>query len=150
MLLANDKLELTVLVEGTAMAKLVLKDDPTLTSPLWDPATSDGFGGVTGHFPCVDGFGGVSPEERAAGFPAHGEAHLQNFEVRSRDERSLTLAARLPLAQENITRVLRLLPGEQVDIGRDAPGKPVELSIARCSGRSMPPSARPFSSRAPL
>lgn len=112
--LANDKLELTVLIEGSAMAKLFLKDDPAHMSPLWDPATTDGFGGVTGHFPCVDGFGGVSPQERAAGFPTHGEAHLQKFDIRAQDAQSLTMAARLPLAQENMTRVLRLLAGEQV------------------------------------
>ena len=114
LLLANDKLELTVLTEGTAMAKLVLKDDAARMNPLWDPATSDGFNGVTGHFPCVDGFGGVSREERAAGFPTHGEAHLQTFELRGRDAQSLTLSARLPLAQENVARVLHLLAGEQV------------------------------------
>src|SRR5450432_2153175 len=73
LVLANDKLELTVLLQGTGMASLVLKDDPGRTNPLWHP---DSPGQGIGHFLCVDGFGGVSAEERAAGFPSHGEAHL--------------------------------------------------------------------------
>ncbi len=110
--LANSKLELTVLVEGGAMARLVLKDDATKMSPLWDPK-SPRFNPGTGHFFCVDGFGGVSPEERAAGFPTHGEAHLQTFQV-ARSEGKLTLTARLPLAMEDVTRTLTMAEGEQV------------------------------------
>jgi hypothetical protein len=110
-ILANDKIELTVLTQGTGMASMVLKDDPARLNPLWNPGTP---GPGIGHFLCVDGFGGVSPEEHAAGFPSHGEAHLQQFEIRERSAERLTLGARLPLAQENVTRTFRLLAGEQV------------------------------------
>lgn len=109
--LSNNKIELTVLLQGTGMASLVLKNDPAHVNPLWHPESG---GPGVGHFLCVDGFGGVSPEERAAGFPSHGEAHLQQFEIREQAAGTLTLAARLPLAQENVTRTLRLLADEQV------------------------------------
>ena len=112
-LLANDKLELTVLIEGGAMARLVLKDDPARRSPLWDPKPAT-FNPGTGHFFCVDGFGGVSPEERAAGFPTHGEAHLQKFTIARPEPGTLTLSTRLPLAFENVTRTLSMAEGEQV------------------------------------
>ena len=35
--LANDKLELTILTQGGAMVNLVLLDDPEKLSPLWNP-----------------------------------------------------------------------------------------------------------------
>src|SRR5689334_5279578 len=88
--MANDKLAVTVLVQGGAMAELTLADDPEKLSPLWNPARMARergrnlpFNPGTGHFICVDGFGPVSPEEQAAGLPGHGEAHLQKMEVRS-------------------------------------------------------------------
>src|SRR6059036_3539210 len=37
LVLANDRLELTVLTQGGSMANLVLRDDPELLSPLWNP-----------------------------------------------------------------------------------------------------------------
>src|SRR5260370_581743 len=87
-LLSNGIFELTVLQEGGAMARITLKDDPSGLNPLWDPARmarelgqKSSFSSGTGHFLCVDGFGGTSPQERAAGLPGHGEAHLQSFEV---------------------------------------------------------------------
>src|SRR5437773_12185832 len=70
--LANDKLELTVLLQGSTLANLVLKDDPEKLSPLWNPlrlAREAGhkteFGYSFGHFVCVDGFGLSSNAERA-------------------------------------------------------------------------------------
>src|SRR5436190_23329076 len=78
--LANDKLEFLILPEGTTIASVVLKNDPDRLSPLWNPARmarelgqKPQFGTVTGHFLCVDGFGPVSEEEKAAGLPGHGE-----------------------------------------------------------------------------
>jgi hypothetical protein len=72
--LSNDKLELTVTLLGASFAKLLLRDDAAALNPLWEPARmsreSGGraeFRGSTGHFICADGFGPVSPEERAAG-----------------------------------------------------------------------------------
>ena len=63
--IANDKISLTIRSVGGAMVQLFLKDDPDKLNPL------EGLG----HFVCVDGFGPVSSEERAAGLPGHGEAH---------------------------------------------------------------------------
>lgn len=121
----NDKLELTVMAEGGAFARLVRLTDPEKLSPLWDPARAareegreNTFGASLGHFPCVDGFGAQSPEERAAGIPSHGEAHVRPWEVRSavRSDGSatLTLAVSLPLAQETLVRTIRIADGDDV------------------------------------
>ena len=117
--IANDKLDVTVLPQGTMIAGVVLKDDPSATSPLWNPARMareaslrSPFGDVTGHFLCVDGFGGVSKEEAAAGLPSHGEAHTKEFSVNS-TQGSLSMATDLPIAQEHVLRTLKLQDGEQ-------------------------------------
>jgi len=93
-------------------------------SPLWNPmrmareqGRAGSFNPGMGHFVCVDGFGPASPEERAAGMPGHGEAHLQNFELRTIVENGiaiLRMSAKLPLVQENLTRTFRLRAGENV------------------------------------
>lgn len=123
-LIANDKIEFTVLPQGTMIASILLKDDLSKTSPLWDPVKEAGaaktpntFHGETGHFLCVDGFGGVSKEEQAAGLPSHGEAHTRNFAVDSsyaEGEGVYTFTTDLPIAQEHVTRTMRLRDGEQV------------------------------------
>ena len=124
-LLSNGTLELTVLSQGSSFARVVLADDPEKRSPLWDPTRVAREAGkphvpdsAQGHFICVDGFGGVSPEERAAGLPGHGEAHGSRFEVKSYAQEgrttTLTLATKLPLAQELFTRTVRLVEGENV------------------------------------
>ena len=123
--LANDKLSLTTILSGGAFAAIVLADDPAKMNPLWDPmrmAREAGrkmrFNGGTGHFLCVDGFGEVSPEERAAGLPGHGEAHLQPWEIRmsSKEGKLATLVfeTRLPLVEESLRRTIRLQDGENV------------------------------------
>jgi hypothetical protein len=118
--LTNGKLTITVLTQGSTLASVVLNDDPGRLSPLWNPmrmareqGRGAGFNPGMGQFVCVDGFGGVSPEERAAGMPGHGEAHLQNFSL-SPGEGSLSLSAKLPLVQENFTRTFRMVEGENV------------------------------------
>jgi len=124
-LLSNGTLELTVLSTGATFAHVVLTDDPEKLSPLWDPirmareaGEKNEFGGGTGHFICVDGFGPVSHEEEAAGLPGHGEAHQSPFEVKfySKDGRTttLTLATKLPLTQELFARTVRMVDGENV------------------------------------
>ena len=82
LIVSNDTLELTVMVEGGALANLILRDDPAKLSPLWNPAQiardagkPASFGNSRGHFVCVDGFGSASKEEQAAGLTGHGEAH---------------------------------------------------------------------------
>jgi hypothetical protein len=125
MVLANDKIELTILTHGGAMTGLVLLDDPRKLSPLWNPirlAREAGqkniFGPSIGHFVCVDGFGPVSPEEQAAGLPGHGEAYEQPWELRFSGKEgntaTVTFAAKLPLVREVFTRTLRLVDGENV------------------------------------
>ena len=122
--LANGKLELTVLVQGTSMADLVMLDDTERLSPLWNPARMarelgrpSEFSG-TGHFVCVDGFGPTSAEERKAGLEGHGEAHRQTYEItryaKEGSATSLTLTARLPIVQEQFTRTFRMVDGENV------------------------------------
>jgi hypothetical protein len=121
LVLENDRLELTLLTDGGALARLVLKDDPEKLNPLWEPARlarelgqPSRFGAGTGHFVCVDGFGPTSKEERAAGLEGHGEAHRQPFEVLAASGSSATLRATLPIVQEVLTRRHKLVGGENV------------------------------------
>lgn len=125
LLIANGTLELTVTLLGASFAKLALTADPNAPNPFWEPvrmARESGgnpqFRGSTGHFVCVDGFGPVSKEERAAGLPGHGEAHLQQFEVRKsgQDGRAfvVTIDATLPIVQEKFTRTISLVNGEHL------------------------------------
>jgi hypothetical protein len=122
---SNGKLELTILLQGSTLASLTLADDPDKLSPLWNPVRmarelgqSVKAGGGMGHFVCVDGFGPVSAEERAAGLPGHGEAHLQQFEVKtsraSGGTAEVSLFAKLPIVQETFTRTFHLVEGENV------------------------------------
>ena len=107
--LANDKLSLTIRKQGGAMAELLLKDDSDRVSPLH---------ARLGHFVCVDGFGSVSPEERKAGLPGHGEANRVPWEVASSEKKNgvLTVAfsATLPIVQEIFRRTIRMVDGENV------------------------------------
>src|SRR5580700_8735842 len=122
---SNDKLSLTMFPEGGAFGQLILQDDAEKMSPLWNPMRfarengqkqPDSF--YRGHFVCVDGFGPVSPEEKAAGLPMHGEAQTRPWQMLSSDKKGNTLSAafvaRLPLAQEVFTRTIRLVDGENI------------------------------------
>lgn len=122
--LANDRLEVTLLAQGGTIASLVLADDPERLNPLWNPVRMNRELGrdasptsVAGHFVCVDGFGPVSADERAAGLPMHGEAHRVTPSVqftRTGGTAQVVLTATLPLVQEVLTRTIRLVGGEQV------------------------------------
>ncbi len=122
--IANDKLELTVTVLGASFAKLLLRDNKDAPNPFWEPVRmarelgqNSEFRGGTGHFVCVDGFGPTSREERTAGLPGHGEAHLQQYsETHSADEKlvTLTMTAELPIVREKFTRTIRLAKGENL------------------------------------
>lgn len=125
LVVANEKVEFTVTVLGASLARAVLRDDAERLNPLWEPVRmarelgkDSKFQGSTGHFVCVDGFGPVSPEERAAGLPGHGEAHRQRYQgTRSGAEGNgvvVSLEAVLPIVQEKFTRTLRLVEGENV------------------------------------
>jgi hypothetical protein len=122
-ILSNGRLELTVLTQGAGIASLVMTDKAERFSPLWNPirlARETGrsdyqFTGMFGHFPCVDGFGQPSAEERAAGLPQHGEAHVTKFKVtQDQGSNSFTLSATFPIVQETFTRTFRMVPGENV------------------------------------
>ena len=122
LVLENDKLELLIWTQGSAMASLILKDDSEKLNPMWNPtrlareAGKEGrVSGATGHFVCVDGFGPTSDEERDAGLRSHGEAVQQTWEVvPSGDAGVLTLRAQLPIVQEVITRRHTMVNGENV------------------------------------
>jgi hypothetical protein len=120
--LANQKIAVTLLEQGSTIANVVLVDDPEKLNPLWNPvqlARNAGrtaqFNGTIGHFVCVDGFGTPSAEERAAGLPGHGEAHLQHFEVtREPSGRAVTFSGKLPIVEEVFTRTFHIVDGESV------------------------------------
>ena len=119
-LLSNDKLQVTIMTQGGAIASVVLADDAKKQNPMWSGGAArpgSTFTGILGHFVAVDGFGQPSAEERAAGLPQHGEAHTIKMEVTSsKDEGStaLSLTGKLPIVQENFTRTFHIVPGENV------------------------------------
>jgi hypothetical protein len=122
--IGNDRLELTVLPQGGAFASVILKGDNGKTNPLWDPLRysretgRQNEGGAIGHFVCVDGFGPVSSEERDAGLPGHGEAHMRPWTTKlSRKEGStvtLQQSAEMPMSQEILHRTVRMVDGEDI------------------------------------
>jgi len=114
LMISNDKLTLGVRTEGGAMVRLVLNDDPAAVNAM--------HAGL-GHFVCVDGFGPVSPEERTAGLPGHGEAHQVKWELVSSGKTdvagrpkttTVSFVATLPIVQEIFRRTIRLVDGENV------------------------------------
>jgi hypothetical protein len=115
LMISNDKLTLGVRTEGAAMVRMVLNDDPAGVNAM--------HAGL-GHFVCVDGFGPVSPEEKTAGLPGHGEAHRVPWEVvssetspsaaRGTGTTTVSFSATLPMVQEVFRRTIRLVDGENV------------------------------------
>jgi hypothetical protein len=107
--ISNDKLTLGVRTEGGAMVRMVLNDDPAGVNAM--------HAGL-GHFVCVDGFGPVSTEERAAGLPGHGEAHSVMWEQvssqKTNGSTTVSFSATLPIVQEIFRRTIRLVDGENV------------------------------------
>jgi beta-lactamase superfamily II metal-dependent hydrolase len=105
--LANDKIELTTLVNGGSFTKLLLRDGEPL-SPF----------GTVPHMLALDGFGAPSREEAALGMPFHGEAGKQVFKIVATHEsgpvHSVVIEGTLPLAQEVLTRTIELADGENV------------------------------------
>jgi hypothetical protein len=107
-IVANDRLALAVRTVGGAMTQLLMTDDADKLNP---------FEGL-GHFVCVDGFGPVSTEERAAGLPGHGEAHRVPWDVIASEKTdgttTVTFSAALPIVQETFRRTIRMVDGENV------------------------------------
>jgi hypothetical protein len=125
LLLQNDRIELITLAQGGAFVSLVLKDDPEKMNPMWNPIKSardlgkpSRFGSSLGHFVCVDGFGGVSREEQAAGLRGHGEAHRLDWELvasgKQGNRTSASFQVTLPLVQEIFRRKVSMADGESV------------------------------------
>ena len=123
--LSNDKVALTVITEGGAMAQIVLAEDKEKINPLWNPYWIARQAGLSrpasfarGHFVCIDGFGPVSAEERAAGLTGHGEAYTLPWQLQSRQKTGGTLSAAfsvaLPIAQETFTRTYHIVDGESI------------------------------------
>ena len=125
LVLSNDKVSLTVITEGGAMAQILLADDKEKINPIWNPywiARQAGLSRPTsffrGHFVCLDGFGPASAEERAAGLPFHGEASVLPWELQSHEKKGSTLSAAfsvtLPLAHETFARTYHVVDGENI------------------------------------
>lgn len=125
LVLSNDKVSLTVITEGGAMAQILLADDKEKINPIWNPywiARQAGLSRPTsffrGHFACLDGFGPSSAEERAAGLPFHGEASVLPWMLQSNQKTGGTLSAAfsvaLPLAQETFARTYHIVDGENI------------------------------------
>jgi hypothetical protein len=124
--LSNGTIDVTVLTTGGTIASVVLSADQDKLNPLWDPIrfareTGKSYrrsGAGLGQFLCVDGFGGVSREEQAAGLQGHGEAHRQSFETKlARNENgneTITLETDLPVLQERLTRTYEVRQGENI------------------------------------
>ena len=107
------------------MAQIVLADDKEKINPLWNPYWIARQAGqnrpasfARGHFVCIDGFGPVSAEERAAGLTAHGEAYTLPWQLQSHQKKGNTLSAAysvaLPIAQETFTRTYHIVDGENI------------------------------------
>jgi hypothetical protein len=123
--IANDKLEVALVKQGGSMLRLLIQGDSQGLSPYGNPEMVPQVpdnrklqGTMVGHFVCVDGFGSPSPEERRAGLNMHGEAYLQPWKLVSSEKQGATttvkFAVNLPLLQENFTRQLQMVDGENV------------------------------------
>ena len=122
----NDRIRVTVTVEGGHVAEIVHK--PSGVNPLWTPpwpsidpstyslaknpeygndAESKLLSGLMGHNVCLDLFGGPSAEEAAAGMTVHGEASVAPYRI-SFSNTELDAGCSLPAAQLQFQRHVRL------------------------------------------
>jgi len=124
--ISNHALRVTVLEEGGHIAEI--HDTRTGINPLWTPpwrsiepslfdrvkhaefgSGSDAklLAGIMGHNLCLDIFGGPSDEEATAGVTPHGDGSVARYEIDAAAD-SLTMRARLPLAQIRVERRITL------------------------------------------
>ena len=124
--LENERLRVTVLVEGGHIAEVF--DKETEVNPLWTPpwpsiepstynlarhpeygadSESKLLSGIMGHNLCLDLFGPPSEEEAAAGMTVHGEASVAPYAI-SVDGPQMAAKASLPVARLEFQRVIRL------------------------------------------
>jgi hypothetical protein len=131
---SNDKLSVTVSVEGGHIASILHKASGVnpLWVPIWpsiEPSAYDAkrhpeygegneaklLAGILGHNLCLDLFGGPSEEELAAGIYTHGEANLVGYSI---DElpggNGIAMRCVLPQAGLQFERMLRLPAGSDV------------------------------------
>jgi hypothetical protein len=122
----NGALRVTVLEEGGHIAEI--RDLATDVNPLWTPhwasiepseyaparhpeygggADASLLAGIMGHNLCLDFFGGPSPDEAAAGLPAHGEASVARFALEVATA-TIVMSAMLPAAQLRVERRIAL------------------------------------------
>ena len=105
--LASDRLELTIGTRGGTFLKLVLPHGEPL-SPL----------AALGHFLALDGFGAPSEQEQAVGMPFHGEASRQPVKIVATGDSGpvhlVTMQSILPLAKETLTRTVEAVDGESI------------------------------------
>ncbi|MFZ0523785.1 MAG: hypothetical protein WAL95_22360 [Candidatus Acidiferrales bacterium] len=144
----NETVRVTTLVEGGHIAEILHK--ATGVNPLWTPpwpsiepstysaAKNPEYGssheayllsGLMGHSLCLDIYGTPSPEEFAAGIPAHGEGPVTPYIAKS-DRTSISLSSVLPLAQLAFQR--------QIDLGENG------LIRIRESLENLSPTDRPI------
>lgn len=124
--LENDRLRVTVTVEGGHIAEIVHL--PTEINPLWSPhwptidpstyrrETHPEYGdsveasllsGIAGHNLCLDLFGPPSADEAVAGVPTHGESSVVPY-VLADEDGGMVCRAQMPMAQLAFQRHLRL------------------------------------------
>ena len=134
---ANDKLSVTVSVEGGHIASIVNK--ATQVNPLWapiwpsvepsayHPARHPEYGtgdeakllaGILGHNLCLNLFGGPSADELAAGLSTHGEANTVAYAI-TEEQNAIVMRCVLPQAGLQFERRLRLPPGSDVLLIRE-------------------------------
>jgi hypothetical protein len=130
--LENDRVRVTVLVEGGHIAEIL--DKRTGVNPLWTPpwpsiepssyslernpeygADAEGklLAGIMGHNVCIDLFGGPTPEEAAAGMTVHGEASVVTYQM-AESPGTLTEEAVLAASQLKFSRRMSLDAGSSV------------------------------------
>ena len=133
----NEHVRVTVTIEGGHIAEILHKGSGI--SPLWippwksiepstyDPGLHPEYGGgaeakllsgIMGQNLCLDIFGGVTPEEEAAGLTVHGESSVAPYHVETSGQ-TLTQRTTLPLAQIAFERTIRL-DGDRVIIRESA------------------------------
>ncbi len=129
---ANDKLAVTVSVEGGHIARIQHRG--TGINPLWvpiwpsiEPSAYDAarhpeygtgneaklLAGILGHNLCLDLFGGPSEDELAAGMYTHGEANLVSHSI-NEENGAVSMRCVLPQAGLQFERVLRLPAGSDL------------------------------------
>jgi len=123
LLLSNDKIELTVLTNGGALANLILRDDAEKLSPFWNPSGTLEKPGVSiqARLWAFRLRGRLRPRfarrERSGTLRAWRGAYSRLDTKSARKEGAaavLTQTVKLPILQEIFTRTLRMVDGETV------------------------------------